>query len=255
MEKGQLHRSLHFCRQNNTGLLLTDNFVVMDMRTCGGVRLYLVNETNDVIWRLSFNLYTTYRNFYIYPCNCTSNSLPSRWAFESLLVLTEIKRVLLAVAQRLSQQWCMLIRVCVSHWSWFINLAQNHGIRKRSDWKEKNKMMMMKKKNNEHPKRAIAGSNYCNQLIPESDVNTCVVCTVRKKKKVNGLQKVKKHLFPVWGDTLGDRALLVSPIVSTQATQMFSCCSLFTVIRLTRLSPWLLDHKLTMRSPALCYSK
>ncbi len=76
-----------FCRQNNTGLLLTDNFVVMDMRTCGGVRLYLVNQTNDVIWRLSFNLYTTYRNFYIYPCNCTSNSLPSRWAVESLLVL------------------------------------------------------------------------------------------------------------------------------------------------------------------------
>ena len=35
--------------------------------------------------------------------------------------------------------------------------------RKGSDWKEKTKMMMMMMmmKNNGHPKRAIAGSNYC----------------------------------------------------------------------------------------------
>ncbi len=56
-----------------------------------------------------------------------------------------IKRVLLAVAQRLSQQWYMLIE--------YVWVAR---IMKRSDWKEKK---MMKKKNNGHPKRAFAGSN------------------------------------------------------------------------------------------------
>ena len=52
----------------------------------------------------------------------------------------EIKRVLLAVAQRSSQHRCMLIE---------------YGNRKHSDWK---KMKMMK--NNGHPKRAIAGYKY-----------------------------------------------------------------------------------------------